>query len=122
MACLALLDLFAQVLLGEPFEAALKRWSARVWVDDGGIHNEGMGEFQGIEVGIEGMADQHGTGGDNRKESFLDIGKGCRDRFQNFFRDAREPGQIVYYGSLWLHKLVQHHFAVPADQADASEL
>lgn len=54
---MALLDFAGQVFLGKPFEGGFQGGAAGVGVEEGGVDYEGVGEFEGGEVGVEGVPD-----------------------------------------------------------------
>lgn len=53
----ALLDLAGEVFLGEPFEGGFQGGPAGVRVEEGGVDDEGVGDFEGGEVGVKGVPD-----------------------------------------------------------------
>lgn len=53
----ALLDFAGEIFLGKPFEGGFQGGAAGVGVEEGGVDYEGVGEFEGGEVGVEGVPD-----------------------------------------------------------------
>lgn len=47
-----------------------------MWVEEGGVDDEGVGEFEGGEVGVERVADEDGGWGEEGEEAGLDGGEG----------------------------------------------
>jgi len=48
-----------------------------VRVEEGGVDYEGVGEFEGGEVGVEGVPNENGGWGEEGEEAGLDGGEGC---------------------------------------------
>lgn len=69
---MAFLDLAGEVFLGEPFEGGFQGGAAGVGVEEGGVDYEGVGEFEGGEVGVEGVPDEDGGWGEEGEEAGLD--------------------------------------------------
>ncbi len=90
---------------------------AGVRVDDGGVHDEGVSELHGLEVRVEGVADEDAPAVEEGEEPVLYVLESRGDGLEHGLGDARELRQVVDDGLLGLDELVENHGPVPGDDA-----